>query len=277
MLQPGLYHSLFHHYANSLYMLHIFIHWKCQVNPATYSISQHAPQLPNTANSMDAADELDWQQAIMVHRQLMGKQWQDIADLNTKIDLLSQAIAIAPPWITMPQHSSPPMPAPEKFSGDISQCKGFLLRCSLYFTRHKGMSEQYKIPKSAHWKALKWASAVWEPGACSFLPALLGADLSCVWPLTRWWGSRRAALDPHTITSPSVSLYTGNPVHRCGYGCNDMVLKAPFCRGLSPKILMELACLFQPSATLSPFLSHQWDILKTAKHPDPSKCNPEVK
>lgn len=135
MLQPGLYHSLFHHYANSLYMLHIFIHWKCQVNPATYSISQHAPQLPNTANSMDAADELDWQQAIMVHRQLMGKQWQDIADLNTKIDLLSQAIAIAPPWITMPQHSSPPMPAPEKFSGDISQCKGFLLRCSLNNTR----------------------------------------------------------------------------------------------------------------------------------------------
>lgn len=57
------------------------------------------------------------------------------------------------------------IPQPDKFSGDITECKGFLLQGSLYFTTLIGFSEQQKRVLYVNLltgHALKWATADWN-------------------------------------------------------------------------------------------------------------------
>lgn len=58
----------------------------------------------------------------------------------------------------------PLVTCPNKFTGEPSQCQGFLLQCHLYFPVLKGISDQAKI---AHFlgmltcNALRWATIMW--------------------------------------------------------------------------------------------------------------------
>lgn len=54
-----------------------------------------------------------------------------------------------------------------KFSRKPSQCRGFLLQCSLYFTAQEGITDQSKTAQLLSLlmgKALSWAMVVWERG-----------------------------------------------------------------------------------------------------------------
>lgn len=59
------------------------------------------------------------------------------------------------------------VPRPDKFSGEVSDCKGFLLQCSLFFTAQIGTTDQQRIAQFINLitgKMLQWATTISEKG-----------------------------------------------------------------------------------------------------------------
>lgn len=63
---------------------------------------------------MDAAGQFHWQPVTTAQQQVMGEQLQQIAELNAKIDLVSQALVSAPQRQTQQPVTISAMPLPEK-------------------------------------------------------------------------------------------------------------------------------------------------------------------
>lgn len=86
-----------------------------------------------------------------------------MADLDAKVNLLSQALATNAAHRAPAPAASTLVPGMDKYASDTSQCKGFLLQCSLYFAGHKELSKRQNIAQFLgllNEKALKWARAV---------------------------------------------------------------------------------------------------------------------
>lgn len=80
---------------------------------------------------------------------------------------LSQLAAVISQALLTHPNSVTAIPRLDKFSGDITKCKGFLLQCSLYSTTLTGSSGQQKIAQFMNLLtgcALKWATTVWNHG-----------------------------------------------------------------------------------------------------------------
>lgn len=108
------------------------------------------------------------QTALNAQWQLLGEHQQMLTDLDTQMvqltTVMSQALLV--------HTESPPrpvlqLPEPEKFSGNLVSCKGFLPQCSLYFSTMPEIPEEHKIAKFLSLltgKALRWATAVLNQG-----------------------------------------------------------------------------------------------------------------
>lgn len=115
---------------------------------------------------MAAAEETS-QTALLAQGCLLGEHQQMLSDLDVCISqfttVVSQALLAHP----APTTSALLVPQPDKFSREVSECKGFLLQCLLYFTTQLGTTNQQKIAQFINLltgKALHWAIAVWEKG-----------------------------------------------------------------------------------------------------------------
>lgn len=70
-------------------------------------------------------------------------------------------------WSVPVINSSMLIPCLKKISGEASECKGFLLQCSLFFTAQMGTTDEQKIAQFINLltrKVLKWVIAMWEKG-----------------------------------------------------------------------------------------------------------------
>lgn len=214
----------------------------------------------------------------------MGKQQLRLEDLDIQINWLTQAVPQALQTYQPPALLTAPLVSrPDKFAGEASQCTGFLLQCSLYFTGLVSINDQQKIaqflslPTS---KANKWATAVW--GKRQRIPLLL-LPLHCHVPPSFWscpqrkgnWktalaikqGKRRAAeyaLEFHIIAS--------------GSEWNELALKVEFQQGLNTEVLTELAChdkqmtlnsLIDLATSLDNLIQNHCNYLKSATPPSP--------
>lgn len=68
---------------------------------------------------------------------------------------------------SMPTVSTPLMPQPDKLSGEVAECKSFLLQCSCYFMTQTGMKDQQNIAQFFNLltrKVLYWVTTMWERG-----------------------------------------------------------------------------------------------------------------
>lgn len=117
---------------------------------------------------MEAPGAMSWWDAISTHGKLMRQQQQHLGMLdihvNQPTDAVSQVLQTCQSKV-MP--TAPLISCPDKFVGKASQCYGFLLQCSLYYTGQVGINNQQKIAQFLNLlsdKALKWATPVWEKG-----------------------------------------------------------------------------------------------------------------
>lgn len=111
---------------------------------------------------MDAAGEASWQNAMAAHGKLVREQQQHLGELDAKMNMLTNAISsTSVSYRALAAHPSSLISYPDTFSGETSQCKGFLLQCSLYFSGQEGVSEQQKIAlfcSLSIGKIFNWAS-----------------------------------------------------------------------------------------------------------------------
>jgi len=75
--------------------------------------------------------------------------------------------------VETPPPSNPRLSLPEKFDGDPSKCKGFMLQCSLYINQQPALysNETGKIAFICSLftgKALEWITAVWRDDGPAF-------------------------------------------------------------------------------------------------------------
>lgn len=83
---------------------------------------------------MDAAGQFHWQPVTTAQQQVMGEQLQQIAELNAKIDLVSQALVSAPQRHMQPPVTSSPITIPEQFLDEDTECKGFFFFSTAMFS-----------------------------------------------------------------------------------------------------------------------------------------------
>ncbi|KAI4897626.1 hypothetical protein NFI96_030156, partial [Prochilodus magdalenae] len=119
------------------------------------------------------------QQALQAHGQLLGSHERHLQQLTHSISEVTQSIqpnmnttstATAAPVATVPFTESPYCPVriatPDKYDGSPGFCKGFMLQCSLVFSRIPAAfpTDNSKIAfvlSLLTGKALQWAIAVW--------------------------------------------------------------------------------------------------------------------
>lgn len=142
--------------------------------------------------------------------------------------------------------SSTLIPHSEKFS-EVSECKGFLLQCFLFFSAQIGSTDQHKSTQFINLlmeKAIKWVTTVWEKGGelmtsyqhfvelfhQVFIHSLEEVEISKQLLAVKQ-GRRRV-----------VEYALEFCMLAAGSGWNETALKAAFHQGLNPKVLTEISC-----------------------------------
>ncbi|KAK0141858.1 Retrotransposon-like protein 1 [Merluccius polli] len=132
---------------------------------------------------MDPADTEAFRRAISHQQAQLGQHDQALQEITNSLCELSLNITSwlpATPATPVPVPSpsvpfrEPPIPAPERYGGDLGQCRSFLLQCSLVFELQPQTFPTDKarityLISALRGEALTWATAVWERGstACS--------------------------------------------------------------------------------------------------------------
>ena len=132
---------------------------------------------------MDPADTEAIRRAISHQQAQLGQHDQALQEITSSLRKLSLTIAsrlpVTPvPPVPVPSHLAPSrepcIPAPERYAGDLGQCRSFLLQFSLVFELQPQTDPTDKariayLIGALRGEALTWAAAVWEHGsaACS--------------------------------------------------------------------------------------------------------------
>lgn len=103
---------------------------------------------------MDAAGEVSWRKSMAAQGNLEGEQKQSLVELDAKLNMLTNAIISDFVSHQALAHPNLLISLPDKFLGETSNCKHFLLWCSLQFSGQERVSNQQKIVQSA----LSWAT-----------------------------------------------------------------------------------------------------------------------
>lgn len=161
---------------------------------------------------MDAAEEESQHDTVSAHGRLLKKQ-QCLGKLDAKLN--QQTNVVCQSFLACTAiPTSILIPCPDKFSGDTSQCKGFLFQCSQYFARQAGLTDQQNIGQFLNLltdKVLKLAMVVWEKvrgrnNACGWLHP--GISHSYHWERVEWAGAE----SPFSLWSEQWNTHwTGMP------------------------------------------------------------------
>ena len=118
-------------------------------------------------------------QAVDGHEQCLAHHHQILGELTAALRNIERTLAEIPSGLTTDQYtalSTPPVPAPhtnspvampDRYDGNPSQCKGFLMQVTLYLAAQPGSypTDQSKVAlivSLLRGRALLWATAVWE-------------------------------------------------------------------------------------------------------------------
>lgn len=161
--------------------------------------------------------------------------------MDAKLNLISQALSAA--TIHTPVSSTSPLiTQPDKYAGEPTQCKEFLLQCSLYFSSQERLSEQQKIEQFISLltgKALTRATAIWFQGGDQLVSYNHFVELfQSVFDHSPEGKKIREQLLTMSQGSRGVAEYALK-FHNFATGSswNEHALKAAFCQGLNPEIL----------------------------------------
>ncbi|KAL6485196.1 hypothetical protein MHYP_G00072410 [Metynnis hypsauchen] len=222
----------------------------------------------NTLPSSDPAGLRALQEAVMAQGRLLGSHEQHLQQLNrTMEELIHSLRSLQPP--TPPAARTDPTPAPltatgpppsslpfavplsipDKYDGTPDLCQGFLMQCSLYFSRAPTAfpSEDAKIAfvlSLLTGKALRWATAVW--GAQS---SVMQTYASFEHQFKEVFDHSGTGKDPgkqllHLKQGNSMTLDFSLTFHTLAAesGWDDQALKTVYRNGLNEQLKSELAC-----------------------------------
>ncbi|KAL0188100.1 hypothetical protein M9458_015199, partial [Cirrhinus mrigala] len=137
--------------------------------------------------------------------------------------------------------TSPRLAFPEKFNGSPEKCKGFLMQCSLFVSQQPQLyptddSRISFVCSLLTWRALDWATAVWEGKQMFFLSF---ADfLKCFWEVLEHFAYGGEAREQLLATDYAFTFRT----LAAQTGWKDEPLKLLYREGLTMELHSELAC-----------------------------------
>ncbi|KAI4874718.1 hypothetical protein NFI96_007697 [Prochilodus magdalenae] len=174
-----------------------------------------------------------------------------LGDLTERLTLLT-----APPTAGAESATPAPVPAPavagsfpvskpEKYDGAPSQCQGFLLQCSLFFSNSPPSSDSARISfvvSRLTGRALDWATAVWRSYGQATYERFI-QDFSEVFDHPNEGRSSGELLIRMRQGIRPVAEYALDfRIVAAGSGWNEPALVVAFRNGLHPDLLKELAC-----------------------------------
>ncbi|KAI4890785.1 hypothetical protein NFI96_028572, partial [Prochilodus magdalenae] len=174
-----------------------------------------------------------------------------LGDLTERLTLLT-----APPTAGAESATTAPVPAPavagsfpvskpEKYDGAPSQCQGFLLQCSLFFSNSPPSSDSARISfvvSRLTGRALDWATAVWRSYGQATYERFI-QDFSEVFDHPNEGRSSGELLIRMRQGIRPVAEYALDfRIVAAGSGWNEPALVVAFRNGLHPDLLKELAC-----------------------------------
>ncbi|KAI4871939.1 hypothetical protein NFI96_006277 [Prochilodus magdalenae] len=174
-----------------------------------------------------------------------------LGDLTERLTLLT-----APPTAGAESATPAPVPAPavagsfpvskpEKYDGAPSQCQGFLLQCSLFFSNSPPSSDSARISfvvSRLTGRALDWATAVWRSYGQATYERFI-QDFSEVFDHPNEGRSSGELLIRMRQGIRPVAEYALDfRIVAAGSGWNEPALVVTFRNGLHPDLLKELAC-----------------------------------
>ncbi|KAI4888293.1 hypothetical protein NFI96_000532 [Prochilodus magdalenae] len=195
-----------------------------------------------------------------VHRlaqQQAGQQAQltqisaSLSEITERLTLLSAPPTAGPEPVTPAPAAAPaaagsfPVSKPEKYDGAPSQCQGFLLQCSLFFSNSPPSSDSARISfvvSRLTGRALDWATAVWGVYGQATYERFL-QDFAEVFDHPNEGRSSGELLLQMRQGTRSVAEYSLDfRTVAAGSGWNEPALVVAFRNGLHPDLLKELAC-----------------------------------
>ncbi len=241
------------------------------MDPSPSDVSQHKTS-PNSdpAALMQLTTELTAQASQLASHQ---HQLQRLTTLTEELVTALQGLRITQPQAAAnppPVSANPPamqtppvsprLAFPEKFDGDSTKCKGFLLQCSLFINQQPSLypTESSRIAFMCSLltgKALDWATAVWRTDGSAFptFDSFLHHFREVFeHPAEgRGAGEQLLALSQGRTTAADYALYFRTLAAQTMWV--EDTLKLLFRRGLNAELQSELACRDE-GRTLSQFI-----------------------